>query len=141
MNKGVYVFYYLLTLRFRHPDCDLRKLVGIGLNRIRQWCEIVDPQAKIGLNIVLTNGKELVGSKLGRTLWHLRREQVFVCNICGKSHVHHEAQKSYRAIEIASEPISDDNWKAFRDEVVYSVDEDYYLLVESLDQYAAMGFP
>ena len=36
----------------------------------------MDPQARIGLNIVLTDGEELVGSRLGRSLWHLRREQV-----------------------------------------------------------------
>jgi len=131
-----HVFYFLLSLRMRHPDRDLRDLVAVGLNRIRQWCEAVDPQARIGLNIVLTNGEELVGSRSGRSLWHLRREQVYTCEICGRPHVHHEVGTDYRAVEIASEPISDDAWQALPDGVVYSVDEDHYLLVESLAKYA-----
>jgi predicted glutamine amidotransferase len=96
-----------------------------------------EPTAPVGLNIVLTDGDCLVGSRLGRTLWQLRREQVYTCEICGRSHVHDDAGIDYRAIEIASEPISDDNWQELPDGVVYSVDEDHYLLVESLAKYAA----
>jgi len=44
--------------------------------------------------------------------------------------VHHKVGTQYRAVEIASEPVSDDPWEAFPDGVVYSVDEDYYLLIE-----------
>lgn len=130
-----HVFYYLLSLRLRHPETDLRALVAAGLNHLRGWCAEVDPSANVGLNIVLTDGTDLVGSRLGRTLWHLRREQVYTCDICGRSHVHHDFETDYRAVEIASEPISDDPWEQFPDGVVYSVDEDYYLLVESLAKY------
>lgn len=130
-----HLFYYLLTLRIRHPKMRLRKLVAIGINHVRHWCNEVDPQANVGLNVVLTDGAELAGSRFGRTLWHLQREQIYTCDICGRPHVHHELGTNYRAVEIASEPISDDNWEAFPDNVVYSVDEDYYLLVESLANY------
>lgn len=137
MTDSEHVFYFLLSLRLRFPDHNLRELVAIGLNRLRQFCEEVDPAAAVGLKIVLTNGDYLVGSRLGRTLWQLRRERVYTCEICGRSHVHHDAGTDYRAIEIASEPISDDNWHELPDVVVYSVDEDYYLLVESLAKYGS----
>lgn len=136
-----HVFYYLLTLRMHHPGIPLRELVGIGLNRVRGWCEEIDPKAAIGLNIVLTDGSELVGSRYGRTLWFLRREQAYICDICGRSHVHHDVGVDYRAVEIASEPISDDDWKPFADDVVYSIDEDYYLLVESLAKFSGVLLP
>ena len=136
-----HVFYFLLTLRMRHPDVGLRELVGIGINRLRRWCEEVDPAAKVGLNIVLTDGSALVGSRLGRTLWHLRREQIHTCKICGRPHVHHQAGTDYRAVEIASEPITDDYWEEFPDGVVYSVDEDSYLLTEPLAKYERVVLP
>lgn len=136
-----HMFYYLLTLRQHHPNEELRQVVAVGLNHIRRWCAEVEPQAKVGLNVVLTNGVELVGSRLGRTLWHLRRETIDTCKICGRTHVRHEAGADYRAIEIASEPITDDYWQAFDDGVVYSVDEDHYLLVEPLDRYSKVVFP
>ena len=131
-----HIFFFLLSLRLRHPETNLRELVASGLNRLREWYAEVDPEVGIGLNIVLTDGKDLVGSRLGRSLWHLRREQVYICEICGRTHAHHKVGTQYRAVEIASEPISDDPWEAFPDGVVYSVDEDYYLLIESLIKYA-----
>src|SRR5690606_10087051 len=137
MTDSEHVFYFLLSLRLRFPDHNLRELVAIGLNRLRQFCEEVDPAAAVGLNIVLRNGDYLVGSRLGRTLWQLRRERVYTCETCGRSHVHHDAGTDYHAIEIASEPISDDNWHELPDGVVYSVDEDYYLLIESLAKYGS----
>ena len=133
-----HIFYYLMTLHLKHPDVPLRRLVGHGLNSIVHWAREVDPAAKIGLNIVLTNGRQLVGSRLGRTLWHLVREQVFICDICGQKHVHHEVGTEYRAVEIASEPLTDDNWRPLQDGVVFSVDEDYYLLIEKLSGIARM---
>ena len=127
-----HIFYYLLTLHLQHPDVPLRRLVGHGLNMIVQWSGEVDPTAKVGLNVVLTDGKHLVGSRLGRSLWHLVRADIFMCDICGKKHVHHDVETDYRAVEIASEPLTDDNWRQLEDGVVFSVDEDYYLLIENL---------
>lgn len=132
-----HVFFFLLSLTLHFPDQGLHELVAIGLNRLRQFCTDVDPDAPIGLNVVLTDGATLVGSRLGRTLWHLRRDRVYICDICGRSHVHHDAGTSYRAVEIASEPISDDDWQALPDGVIYSVDEHYHLRVEPLADHGA----
>ena len=127
-----HIFYYLLTLWRNHPEEQLLRLVGKGLAQIVQWSRDVDPDARIGLNIVLTDGERLVGSRLGRTLWHLERERIFECAICGRPHVHHDAGENYRAVEIASEPITDENWQEMADGTVYEVDEDFYLLTRPL---------
>ena len=74
-----HVFYYILTLWRREPDRPLLGLVRQGLAQIVDWCRKIDPEARIGLNIVLTDGQRLVGTKLGRTLWHLEREHTFDC--------------------------------------------------------------
>ena len=134
-----HVFYFLLSLYMVHPEVPLRKLVGQGLNMIMRWSSEIDPTARIGLNIVLTDGYQLVGSRLGRTLWQLVREALHICPICRKTHVHHDLDKAYRGVEIASEPLTDENWRTLPDGVVYSVDEDFYLLEESLIKYAHLG--
>ncbi|WP_373050642.1 class II glutamine amidotransferase [Thalassovita aquimarina] len=128
-----HVFYYLLTLHLQHPEMPMLDLVARGLRQVVAWSREVDPERKIGLNIVLTDGTTFVGSRLGRTLWHLERDIDFECPICHKPHVHHETSEDYRAVEIASEPLSDENWHQFPDGVAYSVDEDFYLLTQSLD--------
>jgi len=127
-----HIFYYLLSLWLHHPEEPLLDLVARGLTQIVRWCNEIEPDARIGLNIVLTNGQKLVGSRLGRALWSLERERIFDCEICGRPHVHHDASHAYRAIEIASEPITDENWHEMPDGTVYEVDDDYYLLTRRL---------
>lgn len=130
-----HVFLYLLSLWRNHPEEPLLDLVGRGLARVVEWSRMVDPAAPIGLNIVLTDGRHLAGSRLGRTLWHLEREFVFDCDICGRPHVHHDVGREYRSVEFASEPITDDNWHRVPDGIVYEVDEDFYLLSRPIDDF------
>lgn len=127
-----HIFLYLLSLWRRHPEEPLLDLVGRGLAQIVRWTTEVDKDARISLNIVLTDGRKLVGSRLGRTLWHLEREQIFDCEICGRPHVHHDVGESYRSVEIASEPITDENWHEIPESTVYEVDEDFYLLTQPI---------
>ena len=125
-----HIFYYLLSLHSKHPEQSMRKTMAHAIEKIVGWSEEVNSERKVSLNLVLTDGKFFVGSRFGRTLWQLEREQVFECPICGKSHVHHDLKQNYRAVEIASEPLSDDDWREIKDGTVYSVDEDYYLNME-----------
>ena len=123
-----HVFRYLLSLFLRHPERGLFETVRLGLNQVIAWSQEVDPDARIGLNIVLTNGDELVGSRLNRTLNYLRRDKVFVCPICEKSHVHHDPKAEYHAVEIASEPITHHEvWTEIPNRTVYVVKDDYSL--------------
>ena len=133
-----HIFYFLLTLHLRHPERPLIETVGRGLRRIIQWSEATDPPEPAGLNIVLTDGDRLVGSRYNRTLWHLVRDEVTVCGICGKKHVRHEPGRDYHAVEIASEPISGENWQPFANGVVYSVDADCRFEIEPIPETALL---
>jgi glutamine amidotransferase len=87
----------------------------------------------VGLNIVLSDGENLVGSRLNRSLWFLERDEIIHCDICGRPHVHHELKTAYRAIEVASEPVTpEDPWKAVPNATVYTVDPDYRLRIVPL---------
>ena len=99
-----------------------------AIRQVADWSAEVTPGRKVGLNMIMTDGEHFAGSRLGRTLWHLERDYTFECPICGKSHVHHERGADYRSVEIASEPLSDENWLEIPDSHVYTVDEDFYLL-------------
>jgi glutamine amidotransferase len=127
-----HIFYYLLTLVTHHPERHLRDVVGDGLRQVIVWSNAVDPTAKVGLNIVMTDGNMLVGSRHGRTLWHLVKDRITICEICGQTHVHHNARTDYRAVEIASERINDENWQPFADDVVYSIDENCRFEIDPL---------
>jgi predicted glutamine amidotransferase len=129
-----HIFHYLLTFEGRGPDADLLETVRLGLQQIVVWCAEIDPKAPISLNIVLTDGERLVGSRLNRSLWFLARDHTFVCPICGQPHVQHQPGVGYRSIEVASEPLTNEKeWKAVPDGTVYSVDPDFALRFEPLD--------
>lgn len=123
-----HVFHYLLSLHAKTPETDILEIVRIGMNQIIEWCAIISPDAPPALNIVLTDGDRMVGSCVGRSLWHLERHAVFHCAICGKSHVHHKTGAHYRLVEIASEPLTaETGWKTVPDGNVFTVDSDYQL--------------
>jgi glutamine amidotransferase len=131
-----HVFRYLLGLWQQQPDRPLLETLRVGLEQVIVWCRDIDSQAKVSLNVLWTDGERLVGSRLGRTLWYLEREGIHVCEICGKSHVHHNPKQAYRAVEIASEPLTRERWLQVPNGTVFTVDPDMRLRIEPLGETA-----
>lgn len=120
-----HIFRYLLSLYEREPERPLVDILRHGLWRVVQICQDIDAEAAIGLNVLWSDGRQLVGARLGRTLWYLERDGVHICPICGDRHVQHKYEHGYRAVEIASEPISDDvNWLEVPNGTLYAVEPD-----------------
>lgn len=129
-----HMFHYLLSLWSREPEIDLRRTLKYGLEQVVAWCREVDPEAAVSLNLILTDGEQMVGARYGRTLWYLERDHIVPCEICGQSHVRHEPKHPYRAVEIASEPIThNERWIRIADGTVFSVTDDMRLEGEHLD--------
>jgi len=104
------MFRYLLTLLESEPQTRPRDALKRCLSNIIDLCAEIDPTRMPALNTIVTNGDCMFGSRLGRTLWYLERKGLVACEICGTVHVHHQPQQQYRAIEIASEPITHETW-------------------------------
>ena len=127
-----HVFRYLLTLWEGYPDRPLIETLRIGIEEIVAWAAEADPEARVSLNVLWTDGNTLVGSRLNRTLWYLERDGFVHCEICGKSHVHHDPKRPYRAVEVASEPITGENWLRIPNGAVFAVDPDMRLRIEQM---------
>ncbi len=127
-----HVFRYLLGLWERDPGRPLMETLRLGLEQIIAWAREIDPDRKISLNVLWTDGERMVGSRVNRTLWYLEREEVLSCEFCGRSHVHHKAQQQYSAVEIASEPITHESWLQVPNGTVFAVDPDFRLRIEPL---------
>lgn len=61
------------------------------------------------LNFLLSDGKHLVASRWGNTLYWTFRRGIADCSVCGTSHCP-QADAGYRSVVIASEPITDEDW-------------------------------
>jgi glutamine amidotransferase len=134
MTDSEHVFRYLLTLWSHNPQIELRDTVRRGLNRIISLCREIAPGKPVSLNVILTDGVQMAGARFGRTLWWLERDHIVTCEICGKSHVHHDPAEPYRAVEIASEPIThDEPWRQIPDATIFSVDPDFKLNIQPLE--------
>lgn len=127
-----HIFHYLLSLHIHHTDMALRDIVRRGLRQIMAWSQEISPDVPLGLNIVMTDGETLIGTRYGRTLWHLVRDEITICPECGQTHVHHQQGRDYRVIEIASEPITHENWRPFADGVIYTIDKNLHFEIEPL---------
>ncbi len=127
-----HVFHYLRELQSRAAGRAPLEVLRHGLRQIIEWCAEIDPSARIGLNVILTDGEQMLGSRFGRTLYYAEREGVHDCEICGFPHIHHDPRQPYRAVVIASEPISHEHWSEVPERSVYRVGHDFRLTIEEL---------
>lgn len=116
-----HIFHYLRSLQERAPDRAPLDVLYQGLRQIMEWCCELEPTARIGLNVILTDGEQMVGSRIGRTLYYLERDGVHDCEICGFPHIYHDPHRRYRAVVVASEPISHEKWREVPERCVYRV--------------------
>lgn len=134
-----HIFHLLLSLQERHPLQPLLETLRTCLQQLVTWCRESDPAARLGLNVVLTDGEQLVGARWGRSLHYVERSGVQDCEVCGFPHVRHDPQHTYRAVILASESISHESWCAVPDRSVYAVTRALALQIEPLLQESLAG--
>lgn len=110
------------------PTVDVIRAALVRLGDLSAGTGVEDPPQ---LNLLLTNGEILVASRWGRTLHFVEREAVHDCEICGIPHSA-TGHGEYRAVVLASEPISSEAWEEVADGSVVSVDEDVRLRVQAI---------
>ncbi len=106
-----HLFRYALTLLEAGEAAGPRDAVSRVVKDVVAMIREVAPGDPIGLNLMLTDGDRLAGTRLGRTLVYVARDGVYDCEICGFPHIHHDPRTQYRAVVVASEPITSEPWR------------------------------
>ncbi|HZJ48204.1 MAG TPA: class II glutamine amidotransferase [Acidimicrobiia bacterium] len=88
------------------------------------------------LNFLISDGTNLVASRWGNTLYWTYRTAVPDCAVCGLPHCD-DVDDHYRAIAIASEPITDERWVEVKEGTVLSVGDSVTLTTRNLLAHAA----
>jgi len=129
-----HIFHFLLARVETQPQESLVDAIRDGVTELIAWAERDAPGTEIGLNILMTDGRESVGVRFGRTLWYALRDHVHPCEVCGGAlHVEGELPGEYRAAVVASEPITrTEDWQAFADASIFRIDPDARLAIASL---------
>ena len=127
-----HVFYFILTYFQRFPNNHAFENLREVIRKIYQWSEEYAPGKSMGLNMILTDGQNVYGSRIGRSLFYTEHKGVYNCEICGFPHIHHAPSVSYRAIDIASEPITGDDWIEIPEQSLFHVDNRFKFQVNAL---------
>jgi glutamine amidotransferase len=131
VTDSEHLFRLFLTRLEENPTKDRGEILTDMLETVVGWSEGAQLSEKLGLNIIVTNGHEIVATRWGRGLFHLRRQGVYDCEICGFPHVRHQANADYQAVVIASEPITHENWTEVPERSIVQVRSGFDLSVHS----------
>lgn len=127
-----HLFHFILSLHEQQPSTPLEQIVRTAILQVLEWCQAVAPSDSAGLNIIVSDGERMVGTRWGRSLFYLERLGVQACDICGVPHIAHQPGHTYRSVEVASEPITDEPWRAVPERSVYTVTPDISFRIEPL---------
>jgi len=115
------VFYWILThlqaagisLQSQLSDRDqaqtVRNILAESARELMKRSQSVHDEAA-KLNFLLTDGEQMFATRWNNSLHVVQRNGVRDCQVCQISHVEPHPQQPYRAVVIASEPISDEPW-------------------------------
>ena len=114
---------YLHHIYHQDSSVTVASILTTGLQEIIQMIRKVSPEKESALNVLFSNGKELAASCYNRTLYMTERDAVHPCQICsGALHIDH-VPEVYRAVVIASEPITtNEEWQEVPNHSIIEID-------------------
>ena len=127
-------FHLLLSRRARAPRKPIDEILGDAIRDVTAMVRAADPDAEVALNVLWAVGEEMVGSRVGRSLWCRERDRPHGGFVCGDLHPEPEAVEAedYRAAVVASERITGEDWREVPEATVFGVDGNYRLTFEPL---------
>jgi len=134
------LFYWLLS-RMQESDISadqpcqsenkLTSVVAEALREIVKRCHAISDHPP-RLNLILTDGNVLIATRWRHSLYWSYYNGLEKCEHCGVPHVEHRPGINYRAIVVASEPISRHEWYEFPDYSILTVGPDIVPLIQKI---------
>ena len=112
-------------------DGSLFASLEAALRRVLTLCREIGQEPHLGLNVLLTDGERMVGSRWRRTLHFL--EQTGTAPRPDERTVP-ATERDYRALIIASEPTNGGTWAEVPESSMFEVTADMRLRIEPLDE-------
>lgn len=132
-----HIFRYFLSLidaGIIHPETDLQGAIERLVEDITELAQTHASGKKLGLNIIISDGQQLAGSCMNRSLYFADRKGVYDCEICGFPHIHHNPSAEYRAIVVASEPVTHEHWTEIPNHSIWEIRPATGIIVHDIKQ-------
>ena len=123
-----HLFHFILARHEQAPERPLLATLQQALERVIGWCRARGQEPHLGLNVLLSDGTRMVGSRWQRSLHWCARAGRAACPVCGRPDAA-GATDGYRALLIASEPITAEPWPEVPERSVFEVTPDLRLHV------------
>lgn len=113
------LFQLLMTRLQERPQARPLDVLAAVISDVASWCSSAGPCENLGLNVLLSDGSRLFGARWQQSLWTVRREGIYDRELCGTAHREAAAPPDYRALLIASEPLTDEPWHPMPEQAVF----------------------
>jgi predicted glutamine amidotransferase len=127
------LFHFIVNRIEERPEMPVFDVLCGALDEVISWCHAAGPTPKIGVNVIMTDGKQLIGSRWLRTLFFADHKGLYDCVFCGVPHAEASPPESYHATLIASEPTTMGPWEELPDRSAFQLGEDGELEVRRLE--------
>jgi len=127
-----HLFHLILARHEQTPAEPLLESLRWGLCQVVAWCRAVGQEPHLGLNVLLTDGVRMVGSRWQRTLHYLDGPAALVGGLCA-AHLARPGGERYRALMIASEPLNDASWPEVPERSIFEVTPELGLRIAPLE--------
>lgn len=104
------LFALLLTRLEDRADADAIVVVAEVIRDVAAWCAAAGSCENLGLNIIMSDGRRILGTRWQQTLWMLERSGISDVELCGRAREEGATAGEYRAALIASEPLTTEQW-------------------------------
>jgi glutamine amidotransferase len=111
-------FFHLVLDQIADGISPTERALSRAVERVLEWSR----GAEAALNTLLMIDGELSGTRRGRSLWVLERG-LHRCTVCGEYHAHPPEDEEYRAVEFASEQLTDEDWRPVPEGCAFRVDD------------------
>lgn len=102
------LFQLLLTRLDKNPGRPAIETIAQTIQDVAAWCAAAGPCENLGLNMLLSDGERFFGARWQQTLWLLQRDGVGDSDFCDQPA--NGPAEGYRALLVASEPLTDEPW-------------------------------
>lgn len=116
------------------PADDLEPIVDLIAESVTDLLRVAiatEVEESPELNFVISDGRHLVASRWGNSLYWTFRRGVNDCASCGTSHCD-QADATYKAVAVASEPLTDEDWLEIPEGTVFGANASLETLSRSL---------
>jgi predicted glutamine amidotransferase len=120
---------HLILATHERMGGSLFSSLEVALRQVIALCREIGQEPHLGLNVLLTDGVRMVGSRWRRTLHYLEQHGA------GPGPGEHVTRAAnYRALIIASEPLEGSSWPEVPERSVFEVTPDLRLQIEPLEE-------